>query len=47
MIYGLQFDPQRLSATGFAQYRPASENDTKEGRAMNRRIRAVIFKEME
>ena len=47
MIYGLQVDPQRLSATGFAQYRPASENDTKEGRAMNRRIRVVIFKEME
>lgn len=47
MIYGLQIDPQRLSATGFAQYRPASENDTEEGRAMNRRIRAVIFKEME
>ena len=46
MIYGLQIDPQRLSATGFAQYRPASENNTEEGRAMNRRIRVVIFKEM-
>ena len=46
MIYGLQIDPQRLSATGFAQYRPASENDTEAGRAMNRRIRVVIFKEM-
>lgn len=47
MIYGLQIDPQQLSATGFAQYRPASENSTKEGRAMNRRIRVVIFKEMQ
>ena len=47
MIYGLQIDPQRLSAAGFAQYRPTGENSTKEGRAMNRRIRVVIFKEMQ
>ena len=46
MIYGLKIDPQRLSASGFAQYRPAADNDSKEGRATNRRIRAVIFKEM-
>ncbi len=47
MIYGLQIDPQRLSAAGYAQYRPAADNSTREGRATNRRIRAVIFKEME
>lgn len=46
MIYGLQLDPQRLSAAGFAQYRPAADNSTTEGRATNRRIRAVIFKEV-
>lgn len=44
MIYGLQIDPQRLSAAGYAQYRPAAENDTAEGRALNRRIRVVVFK---
>lgn len=47
MIYGLKVDPQRLSAAGYAQYRPAADNGTKEGRSLNRRIRAVIFKEME
>jgi chemotaxis protein MotB len=47
MIYGLKLAPERLSAAGYAQYRPASDNSTKEGRAMNRRIRAVVFKEMQ
>lgn len=47
MIYGLKLMPERLSAAGYAQYRPAADNSTKEGRAMNRRIRAVIFKEVE
>lgn len=44
MVYGLNVDPQRLSAAGYAQYRPAAENDTPEGRARNRRIRAVVFR---
>ncbi|HEC18248.1 MAG TPA: hypothetical protein ENI97_02780 [Gammaproteobacteria bacterium] len=44
MIYGLQIDPQRLSAAGFAQYRPAADNDSREGRAANRRIRVVVFR---
>ena len=47
MVYGLNIDPQRLSAAGYAQYRPAADNSTKEGRATNRRIRAVIFKEVQ
>ena len=46
MIHALEVDPQRLSATGYAQHRPVSENVTKEGRAKNRRIRIVVFKEM-
>jgi len=46
MIYALHVDPQRLSVAGFAQYRPAADNITKEGRALNRRVRAVVFKEM-
>lgn len=44
MIYGLKVAPERLSAAGFAHYRPAADNGTKEGRAQNRRIRAVVFK---
>ena len=47
LIYGLNMDPARLSATGFAQYRPVADNDTKEGRAQNRRIRAVVFKQLD
>jgi chemotaxis protein MotB len=47
MIYGLKLAPERLSAAGFAQYRPAADNSTDEGRAANRRIRAVVFKEVQ
>lgn len=45
MIYGLQVVPERLSAAGFAQYRPVADNASKEGRQQNRRIRVVVFKE--
>lgn len=36
------FDPQRLAAAGYAEYRPMAPNDTPEGRAMNRRVDVVI-----
>jgi chemotaxis protein MotB len=35
-------DPNLLSAAAFGEYRPVSENDTPEGRAMNRRIEIVL-----
>jgi chemotaxis protein MotB len=35
--------PARLSAIGFADYRPAAGNDTPEGRQKNRRIE-ILFK---
>lgn len=35
------FPPTRLSIEGFAQYRPKVPNDTREGRATNRRIEIV------
>jgi chemotaxis protein MotB len=35
-------DPSLLSATGYAEYRPVSSNDTEEGRARNRRIEIVL-----
>ncbi|MEJ2423361.1 MAG: flagellar motor protein MotD [Candidatus Thiodiazotropha sp.] len=39
--YGI--DPGRLSALGFAEYRPVAGNDTPEGRAKNRRVSLVIL----
>lgn len=36
-------DPAKLIASGRSSYAPLSENDTKEGRAQNRRTRIVIL----
>jgi len=35
-------DPARLMAAGRSKYKPAASNDTKEGRALNRRIQIVL-----
>ncbi len=37
-LVGLGVDPARISATGFAEFRPVANNATEEGRALNRRI---------
>ena len=37
------FEPQRLSAAGFAEYHPVSSNENAEGRARNRRVDIVIL----
>jgi chemotaxis protein MotB len=42
-IYRYHLDPERLSASGFAEFRPVGDNDTAEGRALNRRIDIVIL----
>lgn len=44
-----QFDPEKLSATGYAEFRPVDTNGTPEGRLQNRRVDFVILsnKEME
>lgn len=34
--------PDRMAASGYAQYRPVASNDTPQGRAMNRRVDIVI-----
>ena len=39
------FNPDHLSAAGYAQYRPIATNSTPEGRAMNRRVDIVILSE--
>lgn len=35
--------PERLSATGYGEYRPVATNNTKEGRQKNRRVEIVIL----
>ena len=37
--------PERLSATGYGQYQPITENETDEGRAKNRRVVLMIARE--
>lgn len=39
--YGV--NPRRLSSIGYAEFRPVSTNDTKEGRLRNRRVKIVIL----
>jgi chemotaxis protein MotB len=36
------FDPQRMSIAGYAEYHPATSNDTPEGRRTNRRVDLVV-----
>jgi chemotaxis protein MotB len=38
------FPPERVSAVGYAQYRPVAVNDTFENRALNRRIEIIVIK---
>ncbi len=37
------FDPDRLSAAGYAEYHPVATNRTAEGRGMNRRVDILIL----
>lgn len=39
--------PQRISATGYAEYHPIAENSSPQNRAMNRRIEIIIVKSKE
>lgn len=42
-IVGHQFAPVRLSASGYAEYHPATTNATEEGRAQNRRVDIIVL----
>ncbi|MEE9542606.1 MAG: flagellar motor protein MotB [Thermodesulfobacteriota bacterium] len=43
MVDKHKLDPTKLSATGYGEFRSITENDTPEGRAMNRRVDIVLF----
>ncbi|MEZ5035489.1 MAG: OmpA family protein [Chitinophagaceae bacterium] len=43
--YGI--DPARMAAAGRSEYQPIADNDTKEGRAANRRTRIVILPQLD
>ena len=38
------FPPNRISASGYAEYRPVAANDTEQNRALNRRIEIILLK---
>tara|TARA_B100001989_G_C24510639_1_gene450222 strand:+ start:311 stop:985 length:675 start_codon:yes stop_codon:yes gene_type:complete len=43
-IYKKKYNPTRLSALGYGEYRPLTTNDTKENRSLNRRIELNIIR---
>jgi len=44
LIQTYGFDPERLSAGGYANYHPIADNGTESGRALNRRVDVVILR---
>jgi chemotaxis protein MotB len=40
----VRFPPERLCATGYGEYRPASTNGTPQGRAANRKVEIIVLK---
>ncbi|MGC8749588.1 OmpA family protein [Hydrotalea sp.] len=42
-----QIDPRRITAAGRSEYAPVAPNDTKEGRAANRRTRIIILPQLD
>jgi chemotaxis protein MotB len=45
MVDEAGFDPHKISASGFGQYRPIADNSTSDGRRMNRRVDLVVMQE--
>lgn len=44
LIKGLGFPPERLSATGYGEYRPRVPNNSEANRQLNRRVDLVVLK---
>jgi chemotaxis protein MotB len=43
LVYYYKFAPEKLSATGYAEFRSVSDNSTAEGRSKNRRVDIVVL----
>ena len=43
LVYYYKFEPEKLSATGYAEFRSVADNSTTEGRAKNRRVDIVVL----
>lgn len=43
LVEQLKFSPERISALGYAEYRPIASNETAEGRALNRRVDIIVL----
>jgi chemotaxis protein MotB len=43
LIKNFDVDPEKISATGYAEFRPLADNATPEGRAKNRRVDLVML----
>lgn len=43
LVEQLQFDPSRVSALGYGEFRPIASNDDPEGRARNRRVDLIVL----
>ncbi|AIY04079.1 flagellar motor protein MotB [Planococcus sp. PAMC 21323] len=42
LLENKELDPRKFSATGYSEYHPIASNDTKAGRAKNRRVEVLI-----
>jgi chemotaxis protein MotB len=47
LIEELNFDPARVSASGFGEYHPLDSNEAPEGRQRNRRVDLVVVSQVE
>ena len=45
LVEQLAVDPERVSAVGYAEYRPIAPNQTPQGRANNRRVDIIILRD--
>ena len=43
LLKNFDIDPDKISATGYGEFRPVAPNDTAEGRAKNRRVDLVML----
>lgn len=47
LLVEMNVNPENISAAGFGEFRPRADNETKEGRELNRRIEIVMLPNLE